>query len=157
MGNFMGKALDESFNKNKKFMIEMQSIQLERQIHMQDQMRQRMQALQVARARELFYWWAAFYTVGLVGAVAVARRTGRRTALFPFFPLTFIVGYQADLAYGNKLERIRAEAEHIMRSETELLEPPCGVPTTSGIDAARHKLSDEQRLNLRRPPCPICC
>ena len=35
------------------------------------------------------------------------RRTGRRTALFPFFPLTFIVGYQADLAYGTKIDRIR--------------------------------------------------
>ena len=28
MGNYMGKALDESFNKNKKFMIEMQGIQV---------------------------------------------------------------------------------------------------------------------------------
>ena len=36
-----------------------------------------------------------------------------------------------------------------MRSETELLDPPCGVPTTSAIDAARHKLSDEQRYTRK--------
>ncbi|XP_037069024.1 plasminogen receptor (KT)-like isoform X2 [Pollicipes pollicipes] len=149
MGNIMGKAMEENFNKHKKFMIEMQGVQLERQIHMQDQMRRRMQAMELARAREMFYWWATFYVVGFVGAVAAARRTKNRTALFPFFPLAFIVGYQADLAYGTKLTRIRAEAESILQSEPELVEPPSGVPTASLIDAARQKIKDEKRVRSR--------
>jgi len=149
MGNIMGKAMEENFNKNKKFMIEMQGVQLERQIHMQDQMRLRMQALQVARAREMFYWWAAFYGIGLAGAIAAVKRTKNRAIIFPFFPLTFIVAYQADLAYGNKLARIKAEADNIMQFEPELLKQPCGIPTASLIDAARQKLNDEKRYTRK--------
>jgi len=145
MGNLVGKAMDETLEKNKKFMIEMQSIQLERQIHMQDQMRLRQQAMQVARAREMFFWWAAFYGVSLVGAIAAMRRTKRKAVLVPFFPLSFIVGYQADLAYGTKINRIRAEADSIMKCEEELLEVPGGIPTPSLIDAARQRFDDDKR------------
>ena len=34
-------------------------------------------------------------------------RTKKPNVLVPFLPLTFIVGYQAHLAYGNKIQRIR--------------------------------------------------
>jgi len=149
MGNLVGKAMDETLEKNKKFMIEMQSIQLERQIHMQDQMRLRQQAMQVARAREMFFWWAAFYGVSLVGAIAAMRRTKRKAVLVPFFPLSFIVGYQADLAYGTKINRIRAEADSIMKCEEELLEVPGGIPTPSLIDAARQRFDDDKRSRQR--------
>ncbi|XP_037092261.1 plasminogen receptor (KT)-like isoform X2 [Pollicipes pollicipes] len=149
MGNMMAKAMEENFEKNKKFMVEMQAAQLERQIHMQDQMRLRMHATQVARAREMFFWWAAFYGISLAGAIAAVRKTKKRTPLLPFFPLTFIVAYQADLAYGTKLGRIRAEAESIMGCEEELLEQPCGVPTANVIDAARQRYLDEKRYTTK--------
>lgn len=143
----------ENFEKNKKFMTELQSIQMERQIHMQDQMRLRMQAMQLARAREMFYWWATFYGLGLIGAILVVRKTKRKAALFPFFPLTFIVGYQADLAYGSKMKRIRDEASFIMQFEPDLLEQPGGVPSASSIDSARNSYHDEKRFKVH-DSCP---
>jgi len=35
------------------------------------------------------------------------KRSGKPTAFVPLIPFTFVVGYQADLAHGNKMERIR--------------------------------------------------
>ena len=62
MGNFMGKAMEDNLKKNQEFMLEINRfdhpdhdqdgdncsrITLERQIQMQDQMRERMVAMQV--------------------------------------------------------------------------------------------------------------
>lgn len=45
-------------------------LQLERQIHMQNEMRQKLMAMQVARARELLYWFGAFYVLAGIGMIA---------------------------------------------------------------------------------------
>lgn len=74
---------------------------------MQNQIRERMVALQIARARELLVWFGAFYAVSAVGILAGFRKSRRSGILVPLVPLTFILGYQTDLAYGNKLHRIR--------------------------------------------------
>lgn len=34
-------------------------------------------------------------------------KTKNPAVIAPFLPLSFIVGYQADYAYGNKIDRIR--------------------------------------------------
>ena len=47
----------------------------------------------------------------------------------PLLPLTFVVGYQADLAYGTKVNRIKTEAENILMFERDLIESPLGLPT----------------------------
>ncbi|XP_043189508.1 plasminogen receptor (KT)-like isoform X4 [Amphibalanus amphitrite] len=150
MGNMMARTMDENFEKNKKFMSEIQVIQLDRQIHMHDQLRLRRQAMEIAAAREMFFWWAAFYGTALVGAIGGVRRAKKPGLLIPFVPLTFIVAYQADLAYGTKLSRITAEADSILKCEEELLQQPGGVPTASLIDAARQRFDDEKRSRLRR-------
>jgi hypothetical protein len=89
--------------------------------------------------------------------------------LAPIVPLSFVVGYYADLAYGSKLHRIASEADMIMQHEPELLEWPCGkrkafktsnlltiqlylflfvgLPTISEIDQARLELEDVKRLH----------
>jgi hypothetical protein len=42
--------------------------QLERQIQMQNQMRERQAAMMVARSRDMLNWWAAFYaTIAVLG------------------------------------------------------------------------------------------
>ena len=41
------------------------------------------------------------------------RTTKKPTILAPLLPLTFGVGYQADLSYGNKINRIKTEAENV--------------------------------------------
>ena len=66
-------------------------------------------------------------------------RTKKPAAIVPLLPLTFIVGYQADLAYGSKVNRIRAEAENILQYERDLTDIPAGLPSIASIDAGRMK------------------
>lgn len=65
--------------------------------------------------------------------------------------MTFFVAYYADLAYGTKLLRIRAEADMIMQHESELLEWPCGLPTVSEIDQAREESTEKRKLHPSTP------
>ena len=64
--------------------------------------------------------------------------------LTPLIPMTFVLGYIGDLAYGSKLHRIHAEAEMIMEYEKALLDMPTGLPTVASIDAARVELDEER-------------
>ena len=69
MGNLVGRAMDESMRRNQEFMMESQLVMLERQIQMQDQMRERMAAQQLARAREMFVWLSTFYVLASIGMI----------------------------------------------------------------------------------------
>ena len=46
------------------------SLQLERQIQMQLQMRQRMVATQLSMVREGLYWWGGFTAITTLGLIA---------------------------------------------------------------------------------------
>lgn len=56
------------------------------------------------------------------------------------------------MAYGNKLHRIRLEAENIMQFEMDLLELPCGLPSASSIDQARLDNDEKKKLHPSVPP-----
>ena len=71
------------------------------------------------------------------------RSTRKPTAFAAFLPLTFLFGYQADLAYGTKLNRVKVEAENILLYENDLIEMPGGLPTLESIDAARKQPTNE--------------
>ena len=73
------------------------------------------------------------------------RKSGNRAAVAPLLPLTFLVGYQFDLAYGTKVTRIRAEAENILMFERDLLEVPTGLPSVSSLDMGRQKMEEEAK------------
>lgn len=148
----MTKHMEESLRRNQEFITEMNKITVERQIQMQNQMRERMTAMQIARARELLYWFGSFYVLAALGMIAGFRRTKKPGVLIPMLPLTYIVAYQADLAYGNKLHRMRLEAENIMQFETDLLELPCGLPTASTIDQARLDNDEKKKFHPSVPP-----
>ncbi|CAL4171510.1 unnamed protein product, partial [Meganyctiphanes norvegica] len=120
---------------------------LERQIHMQNEMREKMMSMQIARSRELLYWLGSFYVIASIGMIAGYRRTKKPGVLFPLLPLTFITAYQADLAYGSKLNRINMEAENILLFEKDLVNMPLGLPSPSSIDEARERQEESQRLN----------
>jgi len=139
--------MDENMAKQQQFMLEMNRMTLERQIQMQNQMRERMMATQIARAREMFVWWGSFYGLTATGLIATFTRTKKPAAIIPLVPLSFIVGYQADLAYGTKLNRIKSEAENILEYERDLIEMPSGLPSLASIDAARIQLQDEQKYH----------
>ena len=63
MGLILGKAMEESMRKNQEVMQENQRVMLERQIQMQNQMRERMMAQQIAKTREMFTWLCSFYVL----------------------------------------------------------------------------------------------
>lgn len=75
------------------------------------------------------------------------RKTKAPAILTPLVPLTFIVAYQGDLAYGSKLERIKGEAENILGFEPELLQMPLGTLTVGAVDEAREKCKDEESFS----------
>lgn len=80
--------------------------QMERWIQMHYQIKEREAAMQISRARELFYWLGSFYCVATVGLLGRYNSTRRSAVLGPIVPLTFLVAYYADLAYGTKVHRI---------------------------------------------------
>lgn len=130
--------MDENFKKNQEFMLASQRAQVERQMMMQNMMREQQMSIQLARGRDLFHWWATFYVVAAVGAVAGYRRSRKPAIIAPFLPLTFIVSYLGDMAYGTKMMRIRAEASHILESEAHLLDMPQPLPTFEELDHRRN-------------------
>lgn len=69
----------------------------------------------------------------------------------PLLPLTFIVGYQGDLAYGSKMSRINAEAENILMFERDLVDIPTGLPTVSSLDMARLQMHEEAKYKATTP------
>ncbi|KAH1023151.1 plasminogen receptor (KT) [Dendroctonus ponderosae] len=152
MGNNFTINMEENFKKNQDFITEMNNIKIERQLQMRNQMRERQVALEIAKQRELFYWVGAFYVASALGTLACYRYMRKPTILIPLVPLTFILSYQADFAYGNKHHRILVEAEHIMQFEAHLLELPLGVPTPASIDLKRMQNDEQKRLHPHLPP-----
>ncbi|XP_031632804.1 plasminogen receptor (KT) [Contarinia nasturtii] len=140
-----------SNQKNQDHISEMNRIKMERWIQMHYQIKERERALEISKSRELFYWIGAFYNVSLIGLFYRYKITKRTTNLMAIVPLTFVLGYYGDLAYGSKLHRIRAEADMIMQNESELLEWPCGLPTVSSIDQARVDIEMEKKLHPLSP------
>ena len=151
MGSVVSRSMEDGLTKNREFVKELNTIMVERQLHSQNQMRERLLAMQIARARELLNWFTAFYAISVTSLSMSYRRTRKPGFLMPIIPLTFVLAYQADLAYGTKLQRIRAEAEHIMQHESETLFLPCGIPTVSSIDLARQVESERLKLHPHMP------
>ncbi|XP_061168111.1 ribonuclease H1-like isoform X2 [Saccostrea echinata] len=149
MGSIMGKAMDENLKKNQEFMLKVNQLTLERQIQMQNQMRERQMAMMVARGRDIFQWFGAFYgTYASIAILATMKTKGKSKGLIaPLLPLTFILGYQYDLAYGSKMERMRQEADRVLDTESYLLDLPHGLPTFKSIEAGRLKAKDASRVN----------
>lgn len=128
-------------------MLKTQQLQMERQIQMQDQMRERMMSVQLARSRDLFHFFATFFSIACLGSLMGFTKSRKPAVLVPLLPLTFIFLYQGDMAYGDKMVRIREEADRIMDTEAHLLNLPHGLPTFNSIESARLKQMDEDRVH----------
>ncbi|XP_055383912.1 plasminogen receptor (KT) [Condylostylus longicornis] len=137
--------------KNQEYISEMNRIKMERWIQMHYQIKEREHALKIAKDRELFFWLSGFYILFTINALARYKRTKRSGVLGPLLPLTFITAYYADLSYGSKLHRIRAEADMILQHEQELLEWPTGIPTVASIDEARVEVEMEHKMHPHAP------
>merc|ERR1719251_608633 len=108
-------------------------------------------AQQIAKSREMFLWLGSFYVLAGSAMLAGFVRTKKPAAIAPLLPLTFIMGYQADLAYGTKVNRIRAEAENILQYERDLTDIPGGLPSIASIDAGRMRAQEEEKYHATSP------
>eukprot|EP00918_Siedleckia_nematoides_P030461 GHVU01065996.1.p1 GENE.GHVU01065996.1~~GHVU01065996.1.p1 ORF type:complete len:137 (-),score=14.17 GHVU01065996.1:2062-2472(-) len=127
--------MEETMKKNQDTMKANQQLMFQRQLQLQNFMRERQMAMQLARARDMFNWCGSFYVLALLGLARGFKKTKNPGFLGPLLPLTFIIGYQADLAYGGKMKRMRAEAEKILENEGYLLlMPGSGLPTIQELD-----------------------
>ncbi|XP_011560872.2 plasminogen receptor (KT) [Plutella xylostella] len=147
MGNLFTINMEANFKKNQEFIQSMAKIKMEQQIQLQYQLQERQIAMQIAKNRDLCLWFTAFYVTAATGLITSYKKTKTPIYLAPLLPLTFVALYNWDLAYGNKIHRIRSEAEHILTHEKELLEVPCGLPTPSSVDVARIDTEDKNKLH----------
>ena len=77
-------------------------------------------AVNLARMRDMFRWYASFAgTVIVLGSVA-AIKLKSPAPLLPALPFSWIAAFQYDMAYGNKLNRIRKEAGQILDEKWRL-------------------------------------
>ncbi|XP_075985631.1 plasminogen receptor (KT) isoform X2 [Anticarsia gemmatalis] len=147
MGNYLTVNMEENFKKNQEFIQSINKIKMERQIQLQYQLQERQMALQIAKSRDTCLWLTAFSVTAVAGLFTGFRRTKRAYLLMPLIPLTYVTLYYWDMAYGNKVHRIRMEAEHIMTHEAESLEWPCGLPTPSSIDLGRLDVEEKKKIH----------
>ncbi|KAM9451738.1 plasminogen receptor (KT) [Clarias gariepinus] len=145
MGVLMSKAMDQNLKKQQEFMLNNARLQMERQILMQNEMRERQMAMQIAWSREFLKYFGSFFGLAAVGLTAGAIKRGRPGLFVPVVPLSFILVYQMDMAYGSFIHRMRGEAESIMVAEADRLSLPHGQPSFDSIEKKR-------RANSHLPP-----
>uniref|UniRef100_A0A8D0HAG6 Plasminogen receptor with a C-terminal lysine n=1 Tax=Sphenodon punctatus TaxID=8508 RepID=A0A8D0HAG6_SPHPU len=133
--------MDENLKRQQEFMFMNSRLQLERQILMQNQMRERQMAMQIAWTREFLKYFGAFYGLAAVALTAGSIKKKKPGLLLPVIPLTFILVYQYDMGYGTLLQRMKGEAENILDTESTLLDMPKGVITFETIEKARRSQS----------------
>lgn len=112
-------------------------LQMERQIIMQNQMRERQMAMQIAWSREFLKYYGSFFGLASMGLTLGAIKKRKPGLLGPIIPLGFVFAYQMDMAYGTLIHRMRDEAESIMASESDRLNLPLGTPTFESIEKSR--------------------
>jgi len=139
----MAKAMDENMAKQQEFMLKTQQLQMERQISMQNEMRERQMAMMIAKSRDFFHFWIAFYSLATIGITAGALK-GNKRPVAALVPLTFVTAYHYDMAYGDKITRMREMADRILDEEHDLLSLPHGIPTFASIEHARLDLKSEE-------------
>ncbi|OCU01043.1 plasminogen receptor (KT) [Xenopus laevis] len=137
MGSFISKATETQMKKQQEFMQMNAQLQLERQIIMQNMMRERQMAMQIAWSREFLKYYGSFFSLAAIGLTVGAIKNKKPALFTPIIPLSFIFAYQYDMGYGTLITRMKGEAENILENEHNLLNMPQGVPTFEGIEKTR--------------------
>mmetsp|Transcript_328 Transcript_328/g.458 ORF Transcript_328/g.458 Transcript_328/m.458 type:complete len:153 (-) Transcript_328:41-499(-) len=104
----MAKARDESME-----------IMISNQKKLQMRIRETQMAVNIGFARDNFKWYAAFYSVVSPLCIIGAVKTKKPVSIIPLIPLSFALAFQYDMAYGDKLFRVRYEAEMVLEKERE--------------------------------------
>ncbi|NXX47691.1 PLRKT protein, partial [Tricholaema leucomelas] len=115
--------------------------QLERQLLMQNEMRERQTAMQIAWTREFLKYFGTFYALAAAGLTAGAIKRKNPGLLVPVVPLSFIFAYQYDMGYGTLLQRMKGEAENILDTQSALLQLPKGPLSYEELEKIRRSQS----------------
>lgn len=134
MGSAISSQVGGVMEKQQENMRAAQFKMFERQATMQRVAMERQMAVQVARARDTVKWFGSFYVVVLPALIGRARATGNKAWVGPLLPLTFVLGYQLDFAYGTKMDRIITEAESVLVNEYQMVRIPYGPVKPVHID-----------------------
>ncbi|XP_066473473.1 plasminogen receptor (KT) [Tiliqua scincoides] len=141
MGFIFSKSMNENLKTQQEFMAMNSRLQLERQLLMQNQMRERQMAMQIAWTREFLKYFGAFFGLAAIGLSAGAIKNKKPGLFIPIVPLGFIFAYNYDMGYGSLLQRMKGEAENIIDTESAVLEMPKGPLTFEGLEKARRAQS----------------
>ncbi|XP_045879757.1 plasminogen receptor (KT) isoform X3 [Meles meles] len=141
MGFIFSKSMSENMKNQQEFMLMNARLQLERQLMMQNEMRERQMALQIAWSREFLKYFGTFFGIAAISLTAGAIRRKKPAFLFPIIPLSFVFTYQYDLGYGTLLQRMKGEAENILETEKSKLQLPRGMITFENLEKARKEQS----------------
>ncbi|NWW00234.1 PLRKT protein, partial [Machaerirhynchus nigripectus] len=133
MGFVFSKAMNDSLQGQQEFMRQ----QLERQLVLQNLMRERQTAMQIAWTREFLKYFGTFFGLSAVLLTTGAIKKKNPAVLLPILPLGFVFSYQYDMGYGTLLQRIKGEAENILDTQSTLLELPKGPLTYEDLEKIR--------------------
>lgn len=87
-------------------------------------------AVNIAKARDNLQIFGSMW-LSLVSLVSVARLAGKKVASVVGVPIVIggiVLGNMADMAYGNKLQRVNLEAEYILENEKARFVPMKQAP-----------------------------
>ncbi|NWI68565.1 PLRKT protein, partial [Todus mexicanus] len=80
---------------------------LERQLLLQNEMRERQTAMQIAWTREFLKYFGTFYGLAAVCLTTGAIKKKNPGILLPILPLSFVFAYHYDMGYGTLLQRMK--------------------------------------------------
>ncbi|XP_051644227.1 plasminogen receptor (KT) isoform X2 [Manacus candei] len=103
MGFIFSKAMNDSLKGQQEFM----RLQLERQLVLQNLMRERQAAMQIASTREFLKYFGTFFGLSAVVLTAGAMKKKNPAFLMPIVPLGFVFAYNCDIGYGTLLQRVK--------------------------------------------------
>ena len=116
MGGVLSTAGESVANKMAENQKATMASQREAQQKMMETNMKRQVAIQMAATRERLNWqfvgWSIVTTA--IGVRFAATKQIHATAAFPLVILPYLMLYQADMAYGNKMDRIKAESDRIL-------------------------------------------
>ncbi|XP_036885796.1 plasminogen receptor (KT) [Sturnira hondurensis] len=138
MGFIFSKSMNENMKIQQEFMLMNARLQLERQLIMQNEMRERQMAMQIASSREFLKYFGTFFGIA---ATSGASKRKKPAFLFPIIPLGFVFTYQYDLGCGTLLQRMKGEAKNIRETEKSTLQLPKGMISFESLEKARREQS----------------
>ncbi|XP_063279748.1 plasminogen receptor (KT) isoform X2 [Prinia subflava] len=119
-----------------------ENVKLERQLILQNLIRERQTAMQIAWTREFLKYFGTFSGLAAVVLTTGAIKRKNPALLMPILPLSFVFSYHYDMGYGTLLQRIKGEAENILDTQSTLLELPKGPLTLEDLEKIRTSQSN---------------